>query len=86
MQNRLNRAMKTTFFFACLFILTGKIQAQPLQVDGIIAVVGDKVVLRSDFETDFAQLMRSGQVKDSLETVCMVFRRLVTRKMMLNQA
>ena len=86
MRIRLNRAMKVLFVIACALILSGRLQAQPQQVDGILAVVGDKVVLRSDFETDFAQLMRSGQVKDSLETVCMVFRRLVTRKMMLNQA
>jgi peptidyl-prolyl cis-trans isomerase SurA len=86
MHNRLKEAMKAIFLFACLYLFAGKMQAQPLQVDGIIAVIGDKVVLRSDFETDFAQLMRSGQVKDSLQTACMVFRRLVTRKMMLNQA
>jgi peptidyl-prolyl cis-trans isomerase SurA len=62
------------------------LKAQPMHVDGIMAVVGDKVVLRSDYETEMGQLARSGNFKDSQQLSCLVLRKLILRKLMLNQA
>jgi peptidyl-prolyl cis-trans isomerase SurA len=62
------------------------LKSQPLHVDGIMAVVGDKVVLRSDYETEMGQLARSGNLVDSQQLSCLVLRKLILRKLMLNQA
>jgi peptidyl-prolyl cis-trans isomerase SurA len=62
------------------------LKAQPLHVDGIMAIVGDKVVLRSDYETEMGQLARSGNFQDSQQLSCVVLKKLILRKLMLNQA
>ena len=62
------------------------LKSQPMHVDGVMAVVGDKVVLRSDYETEMGQLARSGNFQDSQQLSCLVLRKLILRKLMLNQA
>ncbi|MBM3399620.1 MAG: hypothetical protein FJY15_03530 [Bacteroidetes bacterium] len=74
-------------FLLVLFALTTAVlKGQPLHVDGTIAVVGDKVVLRSDYETEMDQLARSANLQDSQQLPCLVLRKLILRKLMLNQA
>lgn len=77
----------TLRFFSVLFALTAAgLKSQPLHVDGVMAVVGDKVVLRSDYETEMGQLASSANFQDSQQLSCMVLRKLILRKLMLNQA
>ncbi len=77
---------------ACRFLLlffalaAAGLKSQPLHVDGVMAIVGDKVVLRSDYETEMGQLARSGNFQDSQQLSCFVLRKLILRKLMLNQA
>lgn len=61
-------------------------QGQAKHVDGIMAVVGDKYVLRSDLETEKAQILRMGGVADTQAYVCAMFEKLIVKQMMLNQA
>ena len=61
-------------------------QGEAKPVDGIMAVVGDKYVLRSDLETEKAQILRMGGVADTQAYVCAMFEKLIVKQMMLNQA
>jgi peptidyl-prolyl cis-trans isomerase SurA len=61
-------------------------RGQALHADGILATVGDKIILRSDFENEWAQLTRSQLVTDTGFSRCAVFKKLLVQKLMLNQA
>jgi peptidyl-prolyl cis-trans isomerase SurA len=74
------------FLLMLVLLAAAGLKSQPLHVDGIMAIVGDKVVLRSDYETEMGQLARSGNFKDSQQFSCLVLRKLILRKLMLNQA
>lgn len=80
----IHKASRILLVFFALAV-TG-LKAQPLHVDGVMAIVGDKVVLRSDYETEMGQLARSGNLQDSQQLSCLVLRKLILRKLMLNQA
>jgi peptidyl-prolyl cis-trans isomerase SurA len=67
-------------------ILNGGLFGQAMHVDGILAVIGDKVVLRSDLETEKAQILRTGGVEDTQAYLCSVLEKLIVKQMMLNQA
>lgn len=86
MEARIKAKMKAFLTIALLMFTGGRVLAQAQHVDGIMAIVGDKIVLRSDFETELAQLTRSGGVMDSQALNCLVLKRLIMRKLMLNQA
>ncbi len=68
-------------------VLSGQsLWAQAQHVDGILAIIGDKIIMRSDLETEKAQLMRTGGVLDTQAYVCAVLEKLLVKQMMLNQA
>lgn len=55
--------------------------------DGIIAVIGDKYILRSEYEGDKATLFQNLQMaKDSLKLDCYALQQLIIRKLLSNQA
>lgn len=64
--------------------ISAKGQAQ--HADGILVTVGDKIILRSDFENEWAQMSRSEAITDSAATRCAVLKKLIVQKLMLNQA
>ncbi len=63
--------------------------AQPAKgnmVDGVIAIVGDKIILKSEVEAEYANyLQQEGNVADPLAK-CRVVDQLLTSKLMLRQA
>lgn len=59
---------------------------QAMHVDGVLAVIGDKYVLRSDLETEKAQLLRIGGIDDTTAYLCGTLEKLIVKQMMLNQA
>lgn len=73
-------------------ILMGQTKAQqgptlpPQYADGILAVVGEKIVMFSDFETEKVQLARGQVLPDSQQLFCYLLEQLVVRKLMLSQA
>ena len=80
-----------TFFFLGLSSLKGLYAQQgpalpPNYADGILAVVGEKVILYSDFETEKVQLARGQKLLDSQEMYCFLLDQLIVRKLMLSQA
>ncbi|MBL7811899.1 MAG: peptidylprolyl isomerase [Bacteroidetes bacterium] len=79
--------MKRFFIaFTAVALSCISLQGQVQHVDGILAVVGDKIVLRSDFETEKAQFMREPIAGDSSQLYCLILRRLITKRLLLNQA
>jgi peptidyl-prolyl cis-trans isomerase SurA len=78
--------MRKLLLIIGLMLISSHAFTQALHVDGVMAIVGDKVVLRSDYETEMGQLSRSGELKDSQAMACLVLRKLILRKLMLNQA
>ena len=54
-------------------------------VDFILAVVGDKVILRSEFESEIEQIKESGE-QVTPEMRCMIFEELLQRKLLVHQA
>lgn len=71
------------FFISGLY---GRCFSQALHLDGILAVIGEKTILRSDLETEMAQLLSSGNAVDTQEYMCYIMRSLITKKLLLNQA
>lgn len=80
--------MKNIIFLiaALCGIFTGQVSAQAQHMDGVLAVIGDKIILRSDLETEKAQIMRTGGVEDTQAYICGVLEKLIIKQMMLNQA
>lgn len=58
----------------------------PNYVDGVLVVVGNKVILRSEFETEKVQLARGTVLKDSQKQYCNLLEELIIQKLLLSQA
>lgn len=93
----LNKLQKFSlrFFAIIAFFSLGKLIAQPgtsgvalapQYADGILAVVGDKIILHSDFETEKVQLARGQALPDTQQMYCFVLEQLIIRKLLLSQA
>jgi len=69
------------------FCVAAAIAAQPVVLDEIIAVVGPEIILRSDVESQFAQLeLESSRNKDRKPNRCEILEDLMIRKMLVFQA
>jgi peptidyl-prolyl cis-trans isomerase SurA len=56
-------------------------------VDEVVAVVGSKVILKSDIETQYIQFRAQGNIKGSArETKCTILEGMLFNKLLLNQA
>src|SRR5687768_9322151 len=60
------------------------ISGQPVLIDKISAVVGDKVILYSDVEIQFLQYQQQGEVPEDLR--CQIIEQMLVQRMMLTQA
>ena len=58
----------------------------PQFADGIVAIVGNKVILYSEFETEKMQLSRGVALPDSQKQFCFLLEQLIVQKLMLSQA
>jgi len=58
----------------------------PQFADGIVAIVGNKVILYSEFETEKMQLSRGVALPDSQKQFCFLLEQLIIQKLMLSQA
>jgi peptidyl-prolyl cis-trans isomerase SurA len=76
--------------FSLLLMFTGSVIAQAVNdsvVDGVVAVVGANIVLKSEVEAQYLQYRMQGNIKGSAESVkCQIFENLLYQKLMLNQA
>nr|WP_299399747.1 peptidylprolyl isomerase [uncultured Gelidibacter sp.] len=57
-----------------------------VKIDGVVAVVGDYIVLDSDLDKQFAQLEASGVSKSDLPTRCQLFGKLLEDKLYAHHA
>ncbi|MCQ2286000.1 MAG: peptidylprolyl isomerase [Bacteroidales bacterium] len=56
-------------------------------IDGIVAIVGKEIILKSDIEKEYANYASHYATMDNVdEAKCEIFERLMTEKLMLNQA
>ncbi len=62
--------------------------AQPgksAKVDGVVAVVGDKIILKSEVEAEYANWLQQGN-EPNAEMRCVVLDQMLTNKLMIRQA
>lgn len=75
--------------FACSITISlagNKVLAQPEQViDQVAAVIGTKILLKSEVETQYQQVLSQG-VEDNDELKCRILDQLLVNKLLLNQA
>jgi len=90
-----SQILRLQFIAIITFFSLGKLMAQPgssgvamppQYADGILAVVGDQIILHSDFETEKVQLSRGKELPDTQQMYCFVLEQLVIRKLLLSQA
>ncbi len=76
--------MKRLFTIVLLPIMS-VVYAQPQLVDGVVAVVGKNIVLKSDIDNQYAQLQRQGLTEGESDK-CRIFEELLFEKLLLHQA
>ncbi|MBR3551214.1 MAG: peptidylprolyl isomerase [Bacteroidales bacterium] len=68
-------------------LLSGFVQGGGTSIDGIVAVIGKSVILRSDLEKHFNDYkMQFKTIEDPDEVYCTILENLVYNKLMVNQA
>jgi peptidyl-prolyl cis-trans isomerase SurA len=80
--------LKTSIFITLLLLAAVLVKAQPTKssmVDGLVAVVGDKIILKSDVESEYANWLAQGNDPDP-DMKCIIIDQLLTNKLMLRQA
>ena len=89
----LNKLSQYLLLLTLLFGANVRTEAQvqgplmpPQYADGILAVVGEKIIMFSDFETEKVQLARGQALPDSQRVFCFLLDQLIMRKLMLSQA
>jgi peptidyl-prolyl cis-trans isomerase SurA len=78
---------KFTFILPILFFLPGTGSAQQsIVVNEVVAVVGNKIVLKSDIEERVAQMVMQGESTDDAKTRCRVLEDYLYQKMLVYRA
>jgi len=79
--------LKNNASFLILFFLVFQLNliAQPVTIDKIVAVVGDKAILFSDVEAQALQMQAQAGISDSMVR-CNVLEDIIIQKLLLNQA
>jgi peptidyl-prolyl cis-trans isomerase SurA len=80
--------LKKPIFVMLLLLAAVLVKAQPSKssmVDGLVAVVGDKIILKSDVESEYANWIAQGNDPDP-DMKCIIIDQLLTNKLMLRQA
>lgn len=75
------------FCLALLCLVSSHAQTpKGTMVDGIVAVVGDKIILKSDVEAEYANYLQQEGNKPGQAAKCRIVDQLLTSKLMLRQA
>jgi len=77
---------KKIIFSALFLLLFAAANAQPVQIDKVIAVVGDNIILHSEVEAQFQQMQAQNQDTLSPDTRCIIFDNLLLERLFLAQA
>ncbi|MDP4281423.1 MAG: peptidylprolyl isomerase [Bacteroidota bacterium] len=85
MKNILSSIFMVLFLVAGVFQL--KAQETDTIIDGVVAVVGGNVILKSDIESQYLQFRLQGNIKGSPSTVkCQILENMLFQKLLLHQA
>ncbi len=77
--------MRRILILAILFLgINAWSQNDTLIVDQVVARVGDRIILQSDIEAQYSQILNTGQAPKYLK--CQILEELLTQKLLLNQA
>ncbi len=71
-------------FIMLIFVANTWAQNDTLIVDQVVARVGDRIILQSDIEAQYSQIINTGQAPKYLK--CQILEELLTQKLLLNQA
>lgn len=72
---------------AALLLLAAVGFAQPMQIDKVVAVVGDNIILRSEVEAQFQQMAAQNQGEEADPAMrCVIFDNLLLERLFLSQA
>jgi peptidyl-prolyl cis-trans isomerase SurA len=80
--------LKHIFTGIILWLSPLLLEAQPAKtsmIDGLVAVVGDKIILKSEVEAEYASWLAQGNDEDP-DMRCIIVDQLLTTKLMLRQA
>lgn len=83
--NKINGILKIFFALAFVVFNTSVYAQEGTVLDGIIAVVGDKVVLKSELENQISSLKSQGIIIDN-ESKCQIIEELLYQKLLLHHA
>jgi len=78
--------MKIKLFFIFSLFVSSFIFAQDNEVDGIVAIVGDNIILKSDIENQYYQLKSQYKTYNDPNIKCTILEDLLFQKLLLNQA
>ena len=67
----------TLFFVLCL----SSIAFAQKTIDGVVAIVGDKIILHSAIEGQYSQLVTQGVIGDPLQTKCQLLEEQLYQKL-----
>ncbi|MEI6900156.1 MAG: peptidylprolyl isomerase [Bacteroidota bacterium] len=77
-------------FLTSILVLSGRSAAQgsgDTIIDGVVAIVGAKMILKSDVEAQYLQFRSQGNIQGSPVSVkCTIMENLLLQKLLLNQA
>lgn len=78
--------MRKLFLISIIVSLFFAAQGQKKVLDGIAAVVGENIILKSEVESQYLQFRMQGNFKAGDQVKCDILQNLVTQQMMLHQA
>lgn len=87
----MNSTTKISVFILLLFLglLSGPaplMAQQKTTIDGVAAVVGNRIILKTEIESHLDNLVRQGQMDNTQEDKCKVFEDLLFEKLLVHQA
>jgi peptidyl-prolyl cis-trans isomerase SurA len=75
---------------SCIFLIPAPSRAQSSQdtiIDGVIAIVGSNIILKSDLETQYLQYRSQGNISGTASRIkCQFLETMLFQKLLLNQA
>ena len=80
------KTLQKIFLFGLLSLLIGSAFAQTTQIDKVLAVVGDNIILHSEVEAQYQQMVAQNQGEVSPNTRCTIFDNLLLERLFLAQA
>ena len=77
---------KQLILITVIITLFSVAKGQDKTIDGIAAVVGESIILKSEVESQYLQFRMQGNFRNSDRTKCDILKNLVTQKILLRQA